>query len=220
MSTKGRVVVTCGPSFEPIDQVRRITNASTGELGIRLANALAGDGWSVVCLKGVGATHPDQLVEAVEHIPFSTNDDLLERLQALPQPSEIAAVFHAAALCDFRVQAAGNSERAKISSRAGELTLVLTPATKLLPGLRTLFPAAQIVGWKYELDGTREDAVAKGRAQIGACASDACVVNGAAYGDGFGVLLPDGRLSHCATKDELCMHLSAWLAEETLCRPA
>ena len=39
-----RVIVTCGPSFEPIDQVRRITNFSTGELGILLANALTSAG--------------------------------------------------------------------------------------------------------------------------------------------------------------------------------
>ena len=35
-----KVIVTCGPSYEPIDEVRRITNFSTGELGILLANRL------------------------------------------------------------------------------------------------------------------------------------------------------------------------------------
>jgi len=101
---------------------------------------------------------------------------------------------------------------AKLSSRAGELTLVLEPATKLLPELRMLFPAARIAGWKYELEGTKEEALGKGRGQIAACASHACVVNGTAYGKGFGVLLASGKLSHCATRDELCAHLVAWLA--------
>ena len=36
-----KIIVTCGPSYEPIDEVRRITNFSTGELGSRLARALA-----------------------------------------------------------------------------------------------------------------------------------------------------------------------------------
>ena len=51
-----RVVVTCGPSYEPIDEVRRLTNFSTGELGILLANALSSAGYDVLCFKGVGAT--------------------------------------------------------------------------------------------------------------------------------------------------------------------
>ena len=30
-----KVIVTCGPSYEPVDEVRRITNFSTGELGVQ-----------------------------------------------------------------------------------------------------------------------------------------------------------------------------------------
>ena len=52
-----KVMVTCGPSFEPIDQVRRLTNFSTGELGVHLSNQLARAGFEVFCLKGSGATH-------------------------------------------------------------------------------------------------------------------------------------------------------------------
>jgi phosphopantothenoylcysteine decarboxylase/phosphopantothenate--cysteine ligase len=36
-----KVIVTCGPSYEPIDQVRRLTNFSTGELGVLLSDELA-----------------------------------------------------------------------------------------------------------------------------------------------------------------------------------
>jgi phosphopantothenoylcysteine synthetase/decarboxylase len=48
-----KVIVTCGPGYEPIDQVRRITNFSTGELGVRLCNELARAGFEVFCLKGI-----------------------------------------------------------------------------------------------------------------------------------------------------------------------
>jgi len=53
-----KVIVTCGPSYEPVDQVRRITNFSIGELGVRLCNELARAGFEVFCLKGSGAMHP------------------------------------------------------------------------------------------------------------------------------------------------------------------
>jgi phosphopantothenate---cysteine ligase (CTP) len=52
-----KVIVTCGPSFEPIDEVLRITNFSSGELGVHLCNALARAGFEVFCFKGGGATH-------------------------------------------------------------------------------------------------------------------------------------------------------------------
>src|SRR5260370_41460223 len=46
-----KVIVTCGPSYEPIDQVRRLTNFSTRELGVHLSNQLTRAGFEVFCLK-------------------------------------------------------------------------------------------------------------------------------------------------------------------------
>lgn len=205
-----RVVVTCGPSFEPIDRVRRITNFSTGELGTLLANALARAGHEVVCCRGVSATCAIPLVD-VETITFTTNDDLLEALRA-QRGSDVGAVFHVAALADFRVKKIVGAEgEAKFSSRAGEITITLAPATKLIGELRPIFPAAKIVGWKYELDGTRDEAIAKARAQLVTNASDACVVNGAAYGDGFGFCVGSAEPEHFASKEQLCDALMRWL---------
>jgi hypothetical protein len=52
-----KVIVTCGPGYEPINQVRRLTNFSAGEVGVHLRNQLARAGFEVFCLKGSGATH-------------------------------------------------------------------------------------------------------------------------------------------------------------------
>jgi phosphopantothenate---cysteine ligase (CTP) len=210
-----RVLVTCGPSYEPIDAVRRLTNFSTGELGTLLANRLARAGFSVLCLRGVMATHPAALDPAIEHLAFSTNDDLLEHLRAVRDRDAVAAVFHAAALCDFRVKEARGADGCaldtpKIPSRAGELTLLLEPATKLIAHLRPLFPRALLVGWKYELAGTRAEALEKGRRQLAEHRTDLCVVNGAAFGEGFGVLGGDG-IASAGGKDALAAWLTAWL---------
>ena len=203
---KQRVIVTCGPSYEPIDDVRRITNFSTGETGTLLALALSAAGCDVLCFRGEAATWHEA---ALRCVPFSTNDDLLAKLKAVEAPETITAIFHAAALADFRVTR-HRSER-KILSREGELTLTLVPATKLLGRLRGLFPNARVVGWKYELDDTRDDALAMGRAQIAAHATDACVVNGTAYGQGFGFLAPEGALTHLEDKPALCVFFAQWL---------
>lgn len=91
----------------------------------------------------------------------------------------------------------------KIPTRDGAFTLHLEPAPKILPRLRDWFPDTWIVGWKHELDGDRSAALAKGAAQTRECRTDACVVNGEAYGTGFGILLPDQRLIEVADKAAL-----------------
>ncbi|HEY1171375.1 MAG TPA: phosphopantothenoylcysteine decarboxylase [Verrucomicrobiae bacterium] len=210
-----RIVITCGPSYEPVDEVRRLTNFSTGELGVLLANRLTADGHEVFCLKGEAATYAGAC-RAHHLISFSTNDNLLANLQAISKQGEIGAVLHCAALCDFKVKQVQNAtgekltER-KVSSRAGDLTIVLEPASKVISHLRRLFPEARIIGWKYELDGTREDALAKGRKQIEENATDLSVVNGRAFGKGFEVVDVKTSVASLACKDAIVDWLSVSL---------
>ena len=53
-------IVTAGPTFEPLDDVRRLTNFSTGRLGTELANFLAARGHKVTLLIGESATYPGE----------------------------------------------------------------------------------------------------------------------------------------------------------------
>lgn len=210
------IIVTCGPSYEPIDEVRRLTNFSTGRLGIQLSNALADAGHHVTCLIGLQATDCTPL-RCSKRIRFSTNDDIAAKLQALAaQP--IHAIFHAAALCDYKVATVRNpsgetTSAKKFPTRGHDfLTLTLEPTIKVLPLLRGWFPDARIVGWKYELEGTRDDVLEKAWDQIRVAKSNACVVNGAAYGPGFGFC----EASSCAeipNVEELCAWMGIWLRE-------
>jgi phosphopantothenoylcysteine synthetase/decarboxylase len=204
-------LVTCGPAYEPIDGVRRITNQSTGEIGTILSETLSASGFEILCLRGEMAGHPAPKNARV--VAFSTNASLLKILQTLPvQPF---AVFHAAALCDFTVhRIEGTRGERKIRSTAGELRLILRPAEKILPRLRAVFPNSIIVGWKYELDGSRADAIARARGQIKNSSTNGCVVNGSAYGKGFGFLTRESEeLPHFADKSELCAFLAIWTSE-------
>jgi phosphopantothenoylcysteine synthetase/decarboxylase len=206
-----RVIVTCGPSYEPVDEVRRLTNFSTGELGTLLAAALARAGYETLCLRGAASTWPDR-PHGAEVRAFTTNDDLAAQLRQLAGEAPCVALFHTAALADFRVAAIGDATGqplpgAKISSAFGPVSLLLEPATKLLPQLRAWFPATRLVGWKYELDGTRAEAIARAARQIAVCRTDACVLNGRAYGAGFGILHPDDRLDPVESKAALCEQL-------------
>jgi phosphopantothenoylcysteine decarboxylase/phosphopantothenate--cysteine ligase len=151
-------------------------------------------------------------------IEFSTNTNLLERLHAL-STAGTGAVFHAAALCDYEVKSIRTTEgdlmtARKIPTLAGELVLTLRPARKILPVLPGLFPGARIVGWKYELNGTHEAAVTKAREQIAANETNACVVNGAAWGAGFGFIEPGREPFALTDKPALCSFLARWLERE------
>ena len=194
-------IVTTGPTYEPIDQVRRLTNHSTGRLGTGLAKRLADDGHEVTLLRGRLATHTDR-PEGIELQEFTTTADLAEKLERLAKAN---AVFHAAAVSDF---AAGQAFRraddghleplhqGKLGTRGGELLLELKPTPKLIARLRAWFAEAILVGWKYEVDGDRDAALGQGQMQISENRTNGSVVNGPAYGDGFGWLPADGQGEH------------------------
>ena len=212
-----KAIVTCGPSYEPIDEVRRLTNFSTGELGVHLSNQLARAGFEVFCLKGSGATFPGPGEQC--HLSlFNTNDDLLALLAQTSVAHEIAAVFHIAALCDYKVERVEDDEgrscnSPKIASRSGPLTISLEPATKVISKMRHLFPESILVGWKYELAGTPSEARVKAARQMQENQTDACVLNGRAYGSGFAFCRPTELMHECRSKTELVQFLTTWLLE-------
>lgn len=201
------VLVTIGPTQEPLDAMRLISNRSTGELGTLIAETLAARGHQVIALRGTGATaSPIPLAhDKIRLIPFTTTEDLRQALEKLANETRINAVYHAAAVSDFYLPGAGTG---KIPTKEGALTLTLEPTPKLLPNMRSWFSDARITGWKFEASGNKEEALAAAQNQISACATDACVVNGPSYGEGFGLLTREGTLIHLADRKALCAHLA------------
>jgi len=204
-------LVTIGPTQEPLDAMRLISNRSTGELGTLLASMLAQKGHRVIALRGTGSTAPaDSLVhEHIRVVPFTTTEDLRSELEKASGQEQVGAVFHAAAVSDFYLPGAGSG---KIPTRDGALTLTLEPTPKLLPNMRKWFPDAVITGWKFEASGDRESALEAARTQIANCATDLCVINGPSYGEGFGVLTKSGGVIDLASRKTLCVHLTDRLA--------
>jgi len=203
-------IVTAGPTFEPLDEVRRLTNFSTGRLGSELANFLVSRDHDVTLVLSQHATYRgEQRAQRVES--FVTTADLHDRLQALSNPA-IDAVFHAAAVSDFvfgkiwQRSAEGELTEVKggkLSTRQGNLLAELVSAPKIIAEVRPWFPKARIIGWKYEVDGNRADVVHAAERQITECLTDACVANGPAYGAGFGMVTGDKKCAHAAEKPDL-----------------
>ncbi len=213
-----KAVVTAGPTYEPLDEVRRLTNFSTGKLGAELANFLTERGYDVLLLVGYYAIHRGDLkARKVER--FTTTADLRTRLEALSTQG-VGAVFHAAAVSDFTFGAVWERSESgelircaerKISTRKGMLLAELKPTPKIISELRGWFPHAQLVGWKYELDGDRTRVIDLAGQQLVKNRTNACVVNGAAYGKGFGLVTGAGRCEHLADAAALYQALARLL---------
>jgi phosphopantothenate---cysteine ligase (CTP) len=206
-----RVLITGGPSSEPIDRVRVLTNHSTGELAVKLSErfVLRGDG--VELFLGAGAIWRTKQARF-----FRTNEELALLLEEVEQKETVDALFHAAALSDFRVgqiRVGGEtSQTRKLSSQAESLQIDFVRKPKLIGQLRDLFPNAYLVGWKFELDGTRDEAIEKGIRQIRQNRTNACIVNGTAFGDGFGLCSEKGLARIMGNRDELAIFLSEQLS--------
>jgi phosphopantothenoylcysteine synthetase/decarboxylase len=205
-----RCIVTAGPTYEPLDNVRRLTNFSTGRLGTELANYLQANGHEVTLLMGEHATWPGER-KAAEVQMFGTTSDLRDRLRKLAERT-VHGVFHAAAVSDFgfgkvwlRAGEGALTEvrSGKISTREGTLMAELVPTPKIISQLRDWYPKAKLVGWKYEVDGDRESVLALARRQLAECRTDFCVANGLAYGAGFGLVSSTEPMRPLRSADEL-----------------
>lgn len=205
-----RCIVTAGPTFEPLDAVRRITNFSTGRLGSELADYLAARGHEVTLLIGEQATFRIE-TKTLPILTFGTTASLRERLDLLAG-SSVDAVFHAAAVSDFSFgkvwKRSSHGElvevkTGKFTTREGSLLAELVPTSKLIQELREWFPKAFLVGWKYEVDGDRSAVLCTAQRQISECRTNACVLNGAAYGVGFGLVTADGECLHSLDRQQL-----------------
>jgi phosphopantothenate---cysteine ligase (CTP) len=204
-----RCIVTAGPTYEPMDKVRRLTNFSTGQLGSELASFLTEKGHETTLLIGQLATYRGtRRAQSVE--TFSTTTDLRDRLRASSSQGA-GAVFHAAAVSDFtfgKIWSRSEEDElteissGKLSTRTGTLLAELVPTPKIISELRAYFPNAILVGWKYEVDGDRAHLIRLAQQQMAGCRTNACVVNGPAYGAGFG-LVNTNECTHLAGNQEL-----------------
>jgi phosphopantothenoylcysteine synthetase/decarboxylase len=197
-----RIVITGGPSSEPIDGVRLITNQSTGELAVLLAKRFRESGSNVELFLGRRSIFRTSWARF-----FDTNEDLERLLGEVYKREEVHAVLHAAALADFKVAnivVEGHEQAVqKIPSAATAIQLRLVPKSKVIARLRQLFPGALIVGWKFELDGSPADVISKGIQQMEKYATNACIVNGSAFGPGFGYCNLTGLVDSVRNKEEL-----------------
>ncbi len=125
-----KILITSGATREPVDDVRFISNLSTGATGAALADALATRGHEVTLLHGTSAVLPQQVRDLQA---FSSAKDLHEKLKGLLPGGGYGAVIQCAAVADYTP---ARVPHGKISSQRKALTLRLVPVPKILPQIK------------------------------------------------------------------------------------
>jgi phosphopantothenoylcysteine decarboxylase/phosphopantothenate--cysteine ligase len=159
-----RVVVTAGPTREPIDPVRYISNRSSGRMGYALAAAAARRGAEVTLVSGPTALTPPS---AAAFVPVQTAEEMREAV--LHHAARASIVVKAAAVADYRVRRPADQ---KIKGKR-DLALDLTPNPDILAEVAARAGDAFIVGFAAETT----DVVANARAKLEAKGIDLLVAN-------------------------------------------
>ncbi|MDG1115834.1 MAG: bifunctional phosphopantothenoylcysteine decarboxylase/phosphopantothenate--cysteine ligase CoaBC [Flavimaricola sp.] len=149
------VLVTSGPTHEPIDPVRYIANRSSGAQGTAIAKALVALGARVTFVTGPASVPPPA---GVDLRPVETAQEMLDAVKAA-LPAD-AAVF-AAAVADWRVASASDRKIKKEAGALPQLTFAENPDILAhVAGLRQGRPAL-VVGFAAETNDVVAHATAK-----------------------------------------------------------
>jgi phosphopantothenoylcysteine decarboxylase/phosphopantothenate--cysteine ligase len=197
-----RVLVTAGPTVEPIDPIKIITNRSSGKMGVAVARVAVSRGAEVTLIYGPGTEAPPSNAKVVR---VQTTREMCEAFEReLKSPHDI--IISTAAAQDFTVE-----RPAEQKLRHSEPpTLKLIPAPRVIDGARKLAPDAFVVGFKAEFNVSDEELLRAAKAKLGE-GLDMVVANDVARsGAGFGadtnevvIVTPPGSKPMRAPKAEI-----------------
>lgn len=178
-----KIVLTAGGTSEKIDNVRKITNSSSGKLGLSITNHLLDkDSDSIIyyiCSKN--SLRPNN--SRVQVIEVDGTVDLKNKIEELLQSEHIDCFIHSMAVSDYmtdyvttiqRIKKSINGNRDldaafnnieiigenKISSYEDNLVIVLKPTPKIISMIKDLSPSTYLVGFKL-LDGVSKEELIK-----------------------------------------------------------
>jgi phosphopantothenoylcysteine decarboxylase / phosphopantothenate---cysteine ligase len=206
-----RVLVTAGPTREPLDPVRFISNPSTGKMGFAVARVAARRGAEVVLVTGPVELPDPAGIRTVRVVTAEEMASAVER-----EADDIDLYVGAAAVSDFRPRTAASSKKKK-SDEDEELTLTRTP--DILAGLGKRFAgkdgAPILVGFAAETEALLQNA----RKKLASKRCDLVVANKVGrHGAGFAsdrnrvtLVGPGERANIEGTKEQVADAILDWV---------
>jgi len=152
-----RFVVTAGPTREPIDPVRYISNRSSGKMGYAIAEAALEAGYDVALISGPVHVNPPR---GAKFVPISTSDEMFDAVYQHLHDCDVFVMC--AAMADYKPAKASAS---KIKKRDENLSLDLIPTRDVLASLPTQDRQFLVIGFAAETNDVEENARQKLRAK-------------------------------------------------------
>lgn len=160
-----KIIITAGGTSEKIDDVRRITNSSTGSLGFAIGSIFADEYGEkiekIYYLHGLRAAYPER--DIIEPVAIGGVLDLQRELNNILETEKIDAVVHAMAVSDYIVNEVTTLDKIrgtedpdnkadlsgnKISSDIDDLVIHMKKSPKVISKIKKWAPNTKLVGFK------------------------------------------------------------------------
>ena len=177
-----KVLVTAGPTQEPVDPVRFITNHSTGKMGYAIAKVCMRRGAEVTLVSGPTAM---QKPEFVNYIPVTTAREMFEEVTSRAREQDI--IIKAAAVADYRPKDVSSE---KVKKKDGELFLEMERTDDILAYLGShRRPGQFLCGFSMETENVLENSREKlKKKNLDMIAANSLKVQGAGFGGDTNVI--------------------------------
>tara|TARA_B100000586_G_C20083271_1_gene416409 strand:- start:239 stop:1438 length:1200 start_codon:yes stop_codon:yes gene_type:complete len=209
LDNRRRIAITLGANRAPIDAVRAIQNASSGQTGWAIAEHLHRMGHDIICIAGKTSAPPSFQLPDVRR--DGTPDGMLSvSLELAKSENKPEAWIHAAAVLDYYT----HPEDGKRASGEESWELTLDPGPKHISELAPLVEGTTRIGFKLEVDVPESALVERAMEQIAAYGVDAVVANlMGEVRDGDAprcrIVKPDGTIHSVKDDPELCEAIEA-----------
>ncbi|MAH66965.1 MAG: hypothetical protein CMJ27_11370 [Phycisphaerae bacterium] len=208
-----RFLLTAGPTWEPVDEVRFLGNRSSGRLGVAIADALVARGHRTTLLRGPATADPAPGPHQTD-LRFQTAAEL-EELLARHWPGHDILIM-AAAVADFRPIRGAGAPR-KIRRSDGPPAIELEPVPDLLVGLAAIDHPGTRIGFALE---PAEGLEAAARRKLAAKDLHGIVANPLETMEADGIdgtlLMPDGTATRPGPPTVSKPAFAGWLADQVV----
>jgi phosphopantothenoylcysteine decarboxylase/phosphopantothenate--cysteine ligase len=149
-----KILITAGPTYEPIDPVRFIGNRSTGKMGISIADAFADNYAEVTLILGPSLYRPENI--NIKTIIIETADEMYAACLKFAENSDV--IIMSAAVADYKVKEVSNQKIKKIEN---SISLDLIKNVDILYELGKIKTHQFLVGFALETENLIDNAKAK-----------------------------------------------------------
>ena len=169
-----KIIVTAGGTTEKIDEVRFVTNRSSGKMGVALAEECYLRGADVLLLRAKNSVSPRYLIK--EKI-FETAEELLQLIKVNINDTDV--FFQTAAVSDFKVE---KPIKGKLSSD-NSVNLKLVPQIKIVDKIKKLSPKTTLIAFKAEYGLSEKKLINEGRKKLKESNTDFVIANDISQSD-------------------------------------